>query len=231
MAHTDLTALMRLLEMTDSQFPVGTFSFSNGLESASHLGIVHDADTLRQYVESAYRQAAFSDGIAAIQAYRAAAADDYDRVLRADEEVILCKMNDESRQMVRRMGKKLAELALHIVDLPMMKRFLDDINAGKTAGTYPIAQAILMSHTGISEAEMFCSQQFGVINMILGAALRCVRVSHFDTQKIAFDLAPKAAADYETIKDLDFMDMRAFVPGMDMMASIHEKGNMRMFMN
>lgn len=223
--------LMRLLEMSDSQFPVGTFSFSNGLETASYLKLVNDELTLRQYVISASRQAAFSDGIASLLAFRAAARGDYDTILRADEEVILCKMNDESRQMVRRMGKKLAELGMHIVDCPLIKRFLDDINSGATPGTYPVAQAIMMQFAGVDEEEMFTSQQFGVINMILGAALRCVRVSHFDTQKIAWELAPEIARDYETIRGLDFEDMRAFVPEMDIMASLHEKGNMRMFMN
>ena len=78
---------------------------------------------------------------------------------------------------------------------------------------------------------MFASQQFGVINMILGAALRLVRVSHYNTQKIMFDLAARVADDYEKVRTMDFEDMRAFVPGIDMMASFHEKGPTRMFMN
>lgn len=231
MSLTSIISTMRLLEMSDSQFPVGNFSFSNGLETASYEKIVHNADTLRQYVEAASIQSAFSDGIASILAYRAAAAGNYEEVLHADEEVILCKMNDEARQMVLRMGKKMAELMVHITDCPIMTRFLKDISQGVTAGTYPIAQAIAMQHAGISEEEMFTSQQFGVVNMILGAALRCVRVSHYDTQKIAYDVAPRIADDYMLVKEMGYEDMRAFVPGMDIMASLHEKGNMRMFMN
>jgi urease accessory protein len=57
---------MRLLEMSDSQFPVGNFSFSNGLETASYEKIVVNADTLRQYVEAAAMQSAYSDGIASV---------------------------------------------------------------------------------------------------------------------------------------------------------------------
>lgn len=223
---------MRLLEMSDSQFPVGNFSFSNGLETASYEKIVHDMDTLRQYVHAASVQSAFSDGIASLHAYRAAAKEDYEAICRADEEVILCKMNDEARQMITRMGKKMAELTIHIMpECAIMHRFLDDIKAGTIAGTYPVAQAIAMNHAGISEQDMFTSQQFGVVNMILGAALRCVRVSHYDTQKIAYDMAPIIAEDYEKVKQMGYEDMRAFVPGMDIMASLHEKGNMRMFMN
>lgn len=231
MTHTHISKLVHLLSMADSQFPVGNFSFSNGLEAAAVTGVVHDAETLRQYAEAACIQSAYSDGIASLAAYRAAKTKDYDTILRADSEVILCKMNDEARQMVQRMGKKMAELICRLTDAPVMKRFLDDINAGQTPGTYPVAHAIACALCGISEQDMFVAQQFGVVNMILGAALRVVRVSHYDTQKIMFDMAGRIAQDYDDAKDLDFEDMRAFVPGIDMMASQHEKGNTRMFMN
>ncbi len=222
---------MRLLEMIDYQFPVGNFSFSNGLETASSLKVVHDAETLKQYVTAASIQSAFSDGIASIQAYRAMNDNCYKLILEADEQVILCKMNDEARQMSLRMGKKMSELYTHITDCDIMTTFLNDINSGKTFGTYPIAQAIAMYHSEISEKEMFVSQQYGVINMILGAALRCVKVSHYDTQKILFDISPIVVNEYESAKSLGFDDMRSFVPTIDILASLHEKGNMRMFMN
>ncbi len=225
------TALMRLLEMSDSQFPVGNFSFSNGLETASHTGVVHNAETLRQYVIAASSQSAYSDGIASIIAYRAMSSNDYESILNADEQIILCKMNDESRQMILRMGKKMCELYLNITECKIMTQFLYDINTGMTFGTYPIAQAIAMYDSGISEKEMFISQQYGIINMILGAALRCVKVSHYDTQKILFEIAPFIVQEYDTVKNLDVYDMQSFVPCIDIFASLHEKGSMRMFMN
>ena len=64
------TTLARLLEFTDSAFPVGTFSFSNGLETAAETGLVHDAATLEEYTQDIVRQTAFTDGVAALHAYR-----------------------------------------------------------------------------------------------------------------------------------------------------------------
>ena len=62
----EITRLMRLLEFSDSAFPVGTFSFSNGLETAAFEGIVYDAQTLEQYTRTALRQTIYSDAIAAL---------------------------------------------------------------------------------------------------------------------------------------------------------------------
>ena len=78
-----------LLQMTDSTFPVGTFSFSNGLETASHMGIVHDADSLEQYTRSVARQGAFSDGVAALIAYRATLAGSLEEVELIDSQLML----------------------------------------------------------------------------------------------------------------------------------------------
>lgn len=218
--------------MTDSTFPVGTFSFSNGLETASHMGIVHDADTLEQYTRSVARQGAFSDGVAALLAYRATNAGNQEEVNKIDRELMLFKMNDEARMMLQRMGKKLAELGVKLFpDSKVMADWLADIKSGKTPGTYPIAQGISFAAAGLSEEDLFASHQYGVINMVLSAALRCVRVSHYDTQLILQRLCAESDALFEEAKDMTFDDMNSFVPEMDIFASLHEKGNMRMFMN
>ena len=227
----NLVTLMRLLQFTDSAFPVGTFSFSNGLETAAYEKLVYDAATLEAYARSIALQAAYSDGVVALHAFRAASEGNYEKLLDADRQLILFKMNDESRQMLRRMGKKLAELSTHIFDNPMLRKWLDDIGSETAPGTYPVAQGLVFSMAGLSEGDLFCSHQYGVINMVLSAALRCVKVSHYDTQRILFRLSEQSQEMYEEVRTMAFEDMNAFVPQIDILASLHEKGNMRMFMN
>lgn len=227
----NMVTIMRLLQFTDSTFPVGTFSFSNGLETAAYEGVVHDADTLEDYTQAIALQAAYSDGIAALHAFRAVKEGKYEELLDADRQLILFKMNEEARQMLRRMGKKLAELGIHIFDSPILQKWLEDIRNNDTPGTYPVAQGLVFSIAGLSEEELFCSHQYGVINMVLSAALRCVKVSHYDTQRILFALSEQSQDLYEEVRTMTFADMNAFVPQIDILASLHEKGNMRMFMN
>lgn len=224
--------IMHLLQFTDSTFPVGTFSFSNGLETASYLGLVKDAATLEQYTRSVALQAAYSDGVAALLAYRSAMARDYAAAVRIDEQIFLFKMNDEARQMLQRMGKKMAELCARLFPADrMISSWLADINSGAAKGCYPVAQGLAFAAAGLSEEQLFSSHQYGVINMVLSAALRLVRVSHYDTQAILFRLSEEVPAYFERAKTMRFEDMNSFVPEMDILASMHEKGQMRMFMN
>ena len=227
----EITRLMRLLEFSDSAFPVGTFSFSNGLETAAFEGIVYDAPSLEEYTRTALRQTIYSDAIAALIAYRAAAAGDYEMIREADRQIMLCKMNAEARLMLTRMGKKMAEICIQIADNRLMSDWLKDIREEKTPGTYPVAQAIYFQQNGLTEEDLFVAIEYGAINMILNAALRCVKVSHYETQNMLYRLCTEAAADFRIVKELNFEDMQAFAPEMDIVASLHEKGKMRMFMN
>jgi urease accessory protein len=228
---TDILALMRFIQFTDSAFPIGTFTFSNGLETAIHEKIVYDASTLEEYTQSISIQAAYSDGIVATKAYRAACNNEYDKIIEADHRLIEFKMNKEARLMQRRMGKKFAELSLQISEDSLMRKWLEDINNEVTPGSFPVAQGIAFAIGGMSEKELFCSHQYGVMNMILGAALRALRVSHYDTQRILFNLSSQTEQFYNEVKDLDFDDMNSFVPQIDILSSLHEKGTMRMFMS
>ncbi|MBD5196218.1 MAG: urease accessory protein UreF [Bacteroides sp.] len=226
-----MIALSRLLQFTDSTFPVGTFSFSNGLETASFENMVHDAETLKQLTWSQALQAAYSDGVAAIQAHRAFLRGDYEQIAVADNMLMLFKMNDEARLMLKRMGKKFAELAAKLFEDEIVTRWLKDIKDEKVPGTFPVAQGIAYAAAGVDEKALFCAHQYGVMNMVLSAALRCVKVSHYDTQKILFDLSERVEELYAEASQMELKDMNAFFPELDILASLHEKGNMRMFMN
>lgn len=222
---------MRLVQLSDSAFPVGAFAFSNGLETAAEEGLVCSAATLEEYVREIVCTAAFTDGIVSLHAYRSALAHSYEGLLEADRQAILCKMNAEARQMTRRMGRKLSELARRILAPERFEGWLADIRAERTPGTYPAAQGLLFAVCGLTERSLFSAQQYGTANTVLGAALRCVRVSHFDTQGILYRLAGEADTLYEEASGMDFDDMHAFSPQIDILASLHEKGIKRLFMN
>ena len=229
--NPNIHSLMRTLQFSDSALPVGTFSFSNGLETAAHTGVVHDARTLEEYTHTIALQAAYTDGVAALHAHRAAKRDDYKAVLATDRFLMECKLNEETRQMLRRMGRKLAELGIELFHSALLYQWLEDIKAGEAPGTYPVAQGLTFAEAGLGEEALYTSHQYGTISMVLNAALRCVKVSHFDTQCILYRLAGESLLWFPEVRELELEDMNAFMPLTDILASLHEKGAMRMFMN
>jgi urease accessory protein len=221
----------RLLQFGDSMFPIGGFSFSCGLESAVQTGVVKDRATLHEFARTALDQAARGDGIALVAAHRAATAGDVEALIAIDRQVFARKPSDETRLMSTRMGRKFTEIGVEIVGAPLLKMWLDRIVAGATPGTYPIALAINFAAQGLSARDAFVVHQYGVATAILGAALRLMRVSHVDTQAMLYDLNARAEAAYETAAAARLSDMAGFAPLADILAAVHTKAHVRLFMN
>jgi len=223
--------LARLLQFSDSALPIGSFAFSNGLESALQTGVVSDPESLLNYVALVLRQTARMDGIAMLHARRAALTGDYAAILEADRELFCRRVGEEQQLMLTRVGRKFAELVLKIMPSPTLQRWLGDIKANATPGCLPVGQAIALGHMGVSEAEAFVMHQYGIASMILNAALRLMRIDHLQTQRILFTAQARMEDDYLAVRDLSLDEMVSFAPVFDVLVAHHTTTHVRLFMN
>lgn len=230
MANT-LCSLLHLLQLSDSALPVGGFSFSNTLESAVARGVVSDAPSLEEYVRAALRVASTTDCVAARVAYEESLMGRLDMAVRADEELLLRKLNAEQRQMTLRMGRKLAELAEGVIGAELLVRWLAMIRSGEVSGTYAVTQGVVFAASGVGQRELFSSMLYGTASMMLNAALRLMRLTHHSTQQILYRLWEDVEPLYEHFSGLDLEDMYGFAPQIDLLSALHERGRSRMFMN
>lgn len=226
-----VSALARMLQFGDSMFPVGGFAFSSGLESAVQKGVVTDAATLLAFTRTAAEQAARGDGIAVIAAHRAAMAGDVTELVRIDEAVYARKLSDEARTMSVRMGRKFTEMGVHVLGAPLLHAWHDRIRQGHGHGCYPVALALTFAIQDLSERHAFAVHQYGVAAPILGAALRLMKVSHLDTQTILYELNGDIELAYDRAARARLTDMSGYAPLMEILAAVHVKAHVRLFMN
>jgi len=225
------TQLARMLQFGDSVFPIGGFAFSGGLESAIQKGVVKDPATLQGFTRTAVEQASRGDGIGLVRAHRAASAGDIEEVARIDALIYARKLSGETRTMSVRMGRKFTELGAHVTDSPALLDWRERVVNGATPGTYPVALAVNFAAQGLSAREAFVVHQYGVASTILGAALRLMRVSHMDTQPMLYALNADVDAAYATAAAATLDDMAGFAPLAEILAAVHVKAHVRLFMN
>jgi urease accessory protein len=225
------TLFARMLQFGDSMFPVGGFSFSGGLESAIQKGVVTDAATLHAFTRTAVEQAERGDGIALIDAHRAATAGDVDALIRIDEQVHVRKLSTEMRMMSVRMGKKFTEMGVQVIGAPLLCTWRDCIETSVTPGCYPVAVAVNFAVQGLSALAAFAVHQYGMAATTLSAALRLMKISHVETQKILYDLNGTVEAAYERAAAARLSDMWGYAPLKEILAAVHTKAHVRLFMN
>jgi urease accessory protein len=229
--------LARVLQFGDSVFPIGGFSFSAGLETAIQQRVVTDAETLYAYTRTAVEQAALGDGIGLIWAHRAAQDDDIaqreqiNQLEHIDQLVHARKLSGETRLMSVRMGKKFNEMGAQILGAPLLELWRERIAAGSTPGCYPVALGINFAVQGLPARDAFVVHQSGVATMILGAALRLMRIDHVETQRMLYRLNADVDASYEAAAAAHLYEMAGFAPLTDILAAAHVKATVRLFMS
>lgn len=223
--------LMAALQFGDSLLPTGSFSFSNGLETAVEQHIVHDPGTLAEFALTATRRAATTDGIAVLEAHRGARVPNLDRIRAADQAAFNRKLSEEARTMTTRMGRKLGELAIGLVPLPILRRWLTEVTTHQTPGTYPAALGVLFAGLGSPEEDAFAVHQYGVAVTTLSAAMRLMSTEPSVVQAILRQVNAETADGYAEVRDASLADMAGFAPMADILAAVHVRAHVRMFMN
>jgi urease accessory protein len=226
-----IARLPRVLQFGDSLLPIGSFSFSNALESAVQEGVVRDAATLREFVRTLTRRAATSDGIALLEAHRGAREPDIERVVLADRAVFDRKLGEEMRTMTVRMGRKLTEVSAVAVQAPLLALWLDRVRDGVAPGTHPVGLGVLFAELGSPEEDAFAVHQYGVAMTTLSAAPRLMRIDHRQVQAILSAVDATVEADFAAVRRASLSDMASFPPMADILAAIHVRSHVRMFMN
>ena len=130
-----------------------------------------------------------------------------------------------------RMGKKFTEMGVEVVGAPLLCTWREYIDSSVTPGCYPVALAIGFAVQKLSAWQAFVVHQYGVATTILGAALRLMKVSHIETQKILYELTGQAEEMYATAAAARLSDMASFAPLTEILTAVHTRAHVRLFMN
>ncbi|MCQ0988050.1 urease accessory protein UreF [Jiella marina] len=171
MNEDNAATILTALQHADSNFPSGSFAFSQGLEGlASLTGKRPGTDEITNFVrEQIVHRWASSDRVALAHAYRAG--DDLDRVAEIDEELDLSTFCETLREGSRRNGQAL--LATHVrFGTPGAASYRQRIDRDTATGTLPVVHALLWRRLGLAEEACVAMSGYGLVSSSLTAAVR-----------------------------------------------------------
>jgi len=130
-----------------------------------------------------------------------------------------------------RIGRKYAALGVDVTGAPLLQAWRERVESGATPGCYPMALAASFAAQDLPERAAFAVHQHGVAAMILGAALRLMKIGHVDTQRMLYRLNSEVGGAYEAASSAGLADMAGFAPMSEILAAVHVKAHVRLFMN
>ena len=222
-------ALRKLLAWLSPAFPVGSYSYSHGLEWAIEDGSVRDAATLAAWLTDVLRHGAgHNDAILFLEAWRAADADDRDSLQAIAE--IGAALQPSRERYLESTAQGRAFLAAVLAAWPHGRLTrLAAVLAPDEALPYPVAVAICAAAHGIPAAPALGALLHGFVANIVSAGVRAIPIGQTDGLRTVAELSAVideviGAVATASLDDLGGAALRADIASMN-----HETQYTRLF--
>jgi urease accessory protein len=217
MNENEGAALYRLMTWLSPAFPVGSFSYSSGIEWAVEAGDIADAASLRDWLASMLADGAgFCDGVFLAHAHRAAAAGD-DAGLRDIAELATAFVPSRERQLeTSAQGRAFIDIARSAWNCGGLDRMVAACDGGIV---YPVAVGLVSAAHAIPLAPTMHAFFHALASNWISSGARLIPLGQTDSQRVLAMLEPVVAdtgnrAIKAMLDDLGSATFRADLAGM-----------------
>jgi len=227
--NIDLSDLT-LMQLSDSFFPSGLYTMSNGLETIFDEKYISSEDGVYDFLEVALEQQfGPADSVALSNAYDCAKTNDISGIIMCDDILYSMKLIQESRAASCRAGSQMLKCIAALSSNDFLKSYSEKISKNEAPGTHPVVTGVCSFVMGIKKEQAREMMMYGFCVSVTGAALRLGMIDHIQSQKLLHKIKPKIQQTLEKFKDTKINDCWQFSPRYDLIQMTHERKFSKMF--
>jgi urease accessory protein len=217
--------LVVLLHLCDSLFPIGSFSHSDGLETATSQDQIRTAADLRSWMDVTLTESLRrTEGPGVSRAWRVFTGGHLDRLAAIDDELHALRPSSAGRQASRAMGTRLLKTSQQLRPHNRLERLLSE----RPAFTLPIAFGVVSAASAIPVRAAVEGFMYTRLAAVLSAAMRLMPIGQQEGHALLAGLlngVPAIAADAVA----EDAPVRSFTPALDLAAMNQQYGHSRLF--
>lgn len=225
----DSISILQMLQVSDSLFPIGAFTLSNGLETFVAEGSLKSNEDLENYLKSFLAVLPYNELGVMMLAYKNA--DDTNYVNRLDEYFTALKSPFEVRTGSRKLCSRFLKIWESIREYPHLGNYRKMIKEKKCPGNHAIAVGLYAKDIGLDlnvAAEVYT---YSLVSAIVTNAVKTVPLSQLAGQKILNETLEKIEICVETADEIVMEDLGVTAPIIDIAAMNHECLYSRLYMS
>lgn len=226
------SAAFRLLQLSDSAFPRGSFAHSLGLESYVAEGTVAGAGALEEFIGSALASSlAPLDGVYLREAHRAAAEGRLEDILALDRALSAAKPVRPLREASRSVGRQFLHTVMGYSGGALLRGYARAVEEEGSPGHYAPALGVAAEVLGIGVREALLSLFYGAVSSFVSAGVRLIPLGQTEGQRVTAALEGAVWAAVEEAMARRLEDACSFGPGHEIRAMAQGRLYTRLFVS
>ncbi|MBZ8179970.1 urease accessory protein UreF [Oscillatoria salina] len=219
------TALLNLLQLASSTLPVGSYSYSEGLEALVDSEIINNQDQFYLWLENELTYGAIRIETAVmLRSYDCLSKSDLTGLNSWNGWLSAARETKELRQQSWQMGQSLLEL---LISLQPSLQFLKDVIEDEC--NYAIAFGIAASYWQINVEATTIGYLYSWLNNTINSGVKLIPLGQTTGQKLLFKLRPLIVKITEEIFALSDEELASCSWGLALASMEHETQYSRLF--
>lgn len=221
--------LLAVLHLCDTLFPVGSFAYSDGLESATASGTVRDAAGLRAWMDLCLDEAiGRSEGPTVLMAWAACRDRNWDELVRVDREATALRPSSAARGASRAMGLRLVTTWQALYPQIWLGSVVTLAREGAIGPAWPVAFACACAASGVDRRSTLEAFAYNRLAATVSAAMRLMPIGHSDAHRLLAEALQRVPATVDAMLARD-ASAESFAPAMEMAAMTQQYLHSRLF--
>lgn len=223
---------LTLLQITDSLFPIGGYTQSNGLETYIQKEIVKDRITAEKYLRNALLyNVAYNDALCMKFAWEYARNGEIEKIIRLDELMSAIKAPIEIRQGSNKLGARFIKIINRLAKNELVSNYDELIRKGSCSGHYAILFGIFSYAANIPEKEALTAFLYSAASAIVNNCVKLVPLSQIDGQAMLYNIHGLISETLEKMEQFSIDDIGLCNPGFEIRSMQHERLYSRLYMS
>ena len=233
---TKILKVLKIIQLCDSNFPVGSFNHSYGMETYLRKDEIKNTETFRNWLKIYLnKQFIYSDGLCIRILYdilkEHGKLEITKEIIELDRKITVQSIAKESRDGAKLIAGRMIRMFIDLYDFEILKEYDKKIKEKEAFGHPAIVFALALYSLGLNVKETICYHIYSTISTLIQNAVRTIPLGQKDGQILLKEFCEETEILFEKIEnaDLDYFGLN--VPGIELSQINHETLIFRLFMS
>lgn len=224
--------ILRVIQICDSNFPIGSFNHSYGMETYLRDNKITNSGEFREWLNVFLKNVfIYSDGLAIKMLYNYLDIDDKEKIYDLDRLLTVQCISKETREGSKLVAMRMIKMFLDLYDCEKLEEYEAKIRKKEVFGHPAIVFGIMMYNLNFTLQEAVNFHMYSTVSTLIQNGVRAIPLGQKDGQMILKETCETFKSLYEKIEAMDEEYFGGSSPGIELSQINHETLEFRLFMS